>query len=148
MTDSLERIISEMRKFNVSLTLAHQYLAQFDTEQRDALSCCGSAVIFNVDQRDARYLRKDLRGLVEADDLITLDDYQAIGRLANAVIRFRTLEPRKVDSNNAAKRIIERTHQLYCRHVDQVRAESRRRWSVGSQPASLRPGEDADHDTF
>ena len=148
MTDSLERIISEMRKYNVSLTLAHQYLAQFDTEQRDALSCCGSTVIFNVDQRDARYLRKDLRGLVDAEDLTTLDEYQAIARFKSAIIRFRTLEPRKVAPDNAAKRIIERTHQFYCHHVDEVRAASRRRWGVGAQPASLRPGDDADHDTF
>jgi len=48
MTDALEEMIAETRKYRVSLTLAHQFLSQFNQRRADALSATGSTIIFNM----------------------------------------------------------------------------------------------------
>ncbi len=68
VTDALEDLIAETRKFGVSLTLAHQYLNQFDSKKVDALSSVGTTVIMNVDGKDARHLTKDLRESFKYED--------------------------------------------------------------------------------
>jgi hypothetical protein len=67
LTEALEDLIAETRKFGVSLTLAHHYLSQFSTKQADALSSVATTIIMNVDAKDARHLTKDLRQLVQVD---------------------------------------------------------------------------------
>ncbi|MBU0717247.1 MAG: type IV secretion system DNA-binding domain-containing protein [Planctomycetes bacterium] len=64
MTDALDDLIAETRKYRVSLTLAHQYLGQFGPGRADALSSTGSTIIFNVDQRDAGRLTRALSEIV------------------------------------------------------------------------------------
>ncbi len=66
MTDSLEDLIAETRKYKVSLSLAHQYMSQFGKRKTDAFSSVGSTIIFNVYSRDANYLIKDLQNKVKA----------------------------------------------------------------------------------
>jgi len=58
VTDAIEDLIAETRKFNVSLTLAHQYLRQFALQKCDALTTVGSTVLFRLDMHDAQYLLK------------------------------------------------------------------------------------------
>ncbi len=50
----LSEILSEGRKFNLYITVASQYLDQYDRYTREALlSNCGSIYAFNVSERDA-----------------------------------------------------------------------------------------------
>ncbi len=100
ITDAMEDLIAETRKFNVSLTLAHQYMSQFNREKADALSSAGSTVVFNVDTKDAQHLRKDLQGLVDVKDLITLEVGHAIARIGTHVVRLATCMPLDVPEDN------------------------------------------------
>ena len=93
MTDALEDLIAETRKFNVSLNLAHQYMSQFGQRKIDAFSSVGTTVIFNVDERDARYLTKDLRGKVKPEDMFNLEVAEAIARIGTDVVKFRLPPP-------------------------------------------------------
>ena len=150
MTDSLAEIITQARKYKVSLTLAHHYMRQFSTAQADAIASVGSAVVFNVDQRDAAYLTKDMQGLVEAKDLITLEPFQAIARIGGNVVRFRTTRPPAAHVPNYRDEIIRRSHARYYKPTGQVRAELRARsgeWAGmdGPPPPEARERE---HDTF
>ncbi len=138
MTDAMEDLIAETRKFDVSLTVAHQYMSQFTTRKSDALSSVGSTIVFNVDTKDAQHLRKDLRGLVEVEDLITLDIGQAIARIGTHVVRLATHPPLDIQEENCRDLIIARSHAKYCRpaadvqHVVDTRS---RRWQTPlSQP--------------
>ena len=57
LTDSLENLIAETLKYRVSLSIAHQYLSQFNSKKkRDALSTVGSSIIFRVDKSDGDFL--------------------------------------------------------------------------------------------
>jgi len=60
LTDSVENLIAEARKYRVSLNLAHQYLSQFNKQIGDALSTVGTSIVYKVDKRDAGYLAKRL----------------------------------------------------------------------------------------
>jgi hypothetical protein len=81
----------------------------------------GSTILFNVDGEDARHLQKDLRGMVEADDLIRLKKFEAIARIDTEVVRIKTLGPLKVSADNCHEQIIADSHRLYYRPVSEVR---------------------------
>jgi hypothetical protein len=60
-TDAFASILSEARKFRLTLVLAHQYLAQLSDEVRDAvLGNVGSIACFRVGAGDAIALAKEL----------------------------------------------------------------------------------------
>lgn len=121
LTDTLEALIVEMRKCQVSLTLANQYMAQFTPAQADALATMGSTIIFNTDTKDAAYLRKDLQNLVEVEDLITQKVGEAIARIDTHVVRIHTRDARAIPKDNCRDAILARSHRLYCRPIAEVR---------------------------
>ncbi len=58
---TLAQILSEARKFGLSLTLAHQTLGQVDYERmRSALGNIGTKIVFAVDRDDAEIMAKKL----------------------------------------------------------------------------------------
>jgi hypothetical protein len=127
LSDAVEDLIAETRKFNVSLTLAHQYMRQFTAAQRDALYSVGSTVIFNVDTKDAAYLRKDLQEKVDLEELIRLKVGQAIARIGTHIVRFKTRPPLEIPAKHYREEIIARSRARYCRPVAEVRAAVRSR---------------------
>jgi hypothetical protein len=127
MTDALDDVIAEARKYRVSLTLAHQHLSQFGIKKTDALAGVGSTVIFNVD-RDARSLAKILLGKVRSKDLMTLEDYQAIARIGQHVVRIRTYRPPDIAGTGIRDAIIARSRSLYCQPAEVVARMLRERY--------------------
>ena len=115
MTDAMEDLIAETRKFNVSLTLAHQYMSQFSRDKGDALSSVGSTIVFNVDTKDANHLKKDLQGLVDLKDLITLEVGHAVARIGTHVVRLATCMPLSIPKDNCRDLIIAQSRAKYCR---------------------------------
>jgi len=127
LTEALDDLIAETRKFNVGLALAHQYMEQFGHRKVGALSNVGTTIIFNVDARDARYLAKDLRDLAQVEDLVALEQGEAIARIGTEVVRIRTMPPNKIPELNFREEIIAHSRQKYYRPVAEVREEVRRR---------------------
>ena len=120
-TDTLENILAESRKFGVNLTLAHQYLNQFNISQRDALTSVGTTIIFNVDINDARYLVKDLQEKVLPKDLAILETGEAIVRLGTDIIKIKTPKPKIIPAHSFRDRIIQISHENYCKTFNEVR---------------------------
>ena len=141
LTDALEDLLVETRKYACSVNLAHQYISQFGQSKTDALSSVGSTIIFNVDSRDAGYLIKDLRGLVGVDDLTSLEVGNAIARIGTDIVRMITRPPLPIPTPNFRDRIIEESRRKYYRPVDEVKEWIRRRGQRWHQPfAPLIPG--------
>jgi hypothetical protein len=134
LTDTLEDLIAETRKYGVSLSLAHQYMSQFSQRKTDAFSSVGSTIIFNVDSKDAHYLTKDLRGLVEVDDLISLELGNAIARIGTDIVRLETRAPLSIPNPNFRDRIIEESRRKYYKPVHEVQKWIRRRGDRWRQP--------------
>jgi len=66
---SFVTIINELRKFGLFCTLAHQSLAQLDTDAKAAVGNCANKVIFQVNPSDAKELASHFRILEESISL-------------------------------------------------------------------------------
>ena len=84
-TGSFASVLSEARKFGLSLIVAHQYLAQLNAETADAVwGNVGSIVAFQVGSDDAELLAQQLgkyRGQITPENLSGLPNYTAYARL-------------------------------------------------------------------
>ena len=134
VTDTLENIIAEAPKHGVSLTLAHQFLRQFDTKKIDALGTIGTAVVFNVDSRDAGYLSKDFKKKAEVTDFIDLEQGEAIVRCGTEIVKIKTLGPLKEPEKNFRDRIIAESRKKYCMSAPEVRRMIRQRKERANRP--------------
>lgn len=81
-TDSISAILSEARKYKLSLTVAHQFIAQLDERIRDAVfGNVGSMAIFRVGYEDADFLAKQLAPVFETQDIMNIENQHAYVRL-------------------------------------------------------------------
>lgn len=95
-TPSITGMLSELRKFRVSLTLANQYLYQLDTDIRNAvLGNIGTIITFRLGQQDARYFAKEFHPIFGASDLVHLPNYSIYLKL---MIRGRPSPPFSADT--------------------------------------------------
>lgn len=68
--------LSELRKYRVSMILAHQYISQLDPQVRDAvLGNTGTIITFRLGAEDAQMLAKEFSPELSALDLTTLPNY-------------------------------------------------------------------------
>ena len=75
-TLALANMLSELRKYRVGFTLAHQYLHQLGPDIRHAvLGNAGSIISFRVGAEDAPYLVREFQPKFEELDLLQLPNY-------------------------------------------------------------------------
>jgi len=92
VTDSIEVILSEARKYRLSLNMAHQYLAQLETggggksksvNLKDAVfGNVGSIMSYKIGAQDAEYMAKEMAPVFSDQDLINTDKYKAVMKLS------------------------------------------------------------------
>ena len=81
-TDSISSILSEARKYGLSLTMAHQFIAQLTDKIRDAVfGNVGSMVVFRVGVADAEFLVKQFEPTFNQNDLLNIDNLQAYAKI-------------------------------------------------------------------
>lgn len=81
-TSSIPGILSEARKYKLSLTIAHQYLAQVDEKIRDAVfGNVGSMAVFRVGQEDGEFFGKLFEPTFQAQDFTNIENYNAYVRI-------------------------------------------------------------------
>lgn len=77
-TDSIATILSEARKYKLSLTVAHQFIAQLEDKIKDAVfGNVGSIAAFRVGADDAEYLEKQFSPAFTAKDIMNIENYNA-----------------------------------------------------------------------
>jgi hypothetical protein len=77
-TDSIATILSEARKYKLSLTMAHQFIAQLEDNIKDAVfGNVGSIATFRVGADDAEYLEKQFSPVFTAKDIMNIENYNA-----------------------------------------------------------------------
>ena len=77
-TDSIASILSEARKYRLSLNIAHQYISQLEEGIKNAVfGNVGSMAIFRVSSEDAEFLEKRFQPTFKASDIMKLDNYNA-----------------------------------------------------------------------
>ncbi len=81
-TDSISTILSEARKYKLSLTIAHQFIAQLEEGIRDSVfGNVGSLSSFRIGSDDAEYLEKQFSPVFSAKDLMNIDNYNCYLKL-------------------------------------------------------------------
>ncbi|MFZ1988018.1 MAG: TraM recognition domain-containing protein [Minisyncoccia bacterium] len=104
-TDSIPGILSEARKYKLSLTVAHQFLAQIDDKVREAVfGNVGSMAVFRVGEEDAEFFEKQFAPVFSSLDFVNIENRNAYVRiLANGVpqkpFNIKTLELPKGNQN-------------------------------------------------
>jgi len=82
-THSFIKILSEARKYRLSLTLANQYIEQLDEEVRRAIfGNVGTLISFVVGARDAYVLSKEYGEIYTENDLVSLGRYEVVIKLS------------------------------------------------------------------
>jgi hypothetical protein len=77
-TDSISAILSEARKYKLSLNVAHQFIAQLQENIKDAVfGNVGSMAIYRVGADDAEYIEKQLSPVFTAKDIINIENRNA-----------------------------------------------------------------------
>lgn len=81
-TETFAKILSEARKYGLSLTVAHQYVDQLQEEISDAIfGNIGTMVNFAVGPKDAQTLEKEYRPYLDYEDLVNLERYKFVCKL-------------------------------------------------------------------
>jgi hypothetical protein len=136
-TDSISAILSEARKYNLSLNIAHQFIAQLDEGIRDAVfGNVGSMALFRVGADDAKYLETQMSPVFEQQDIMNIENHNAYVRiLAHGVpqkpFSIKVPPPRK-GSLERASYIKKMSASTYGRPYAEVDAEVRRRYGIGT----------------
>ena len=151
-TDTFGEILSEARKYHLSLIMAHQYIAQIwgsgekykqsgKPAIKDAVfGNAGTIMSFKVGAEDAEYLEKEYAPLLSQQDIIGIANYTAYCKLNidNATSRpfdLKTIWDEGYKNQKAAEIIREYSRKKYGRKKKYVDLEIEAR--LGIMPESL-----------
>ena len=119
-TDSFATILSEARKYKLSLIMANQYTSQLSETIRDAIfGNVGSLFSFTVGYDDAVILANQFKEMVTTNDLISLPRFTAYTRM---MINGITSDPFSIKtipleassgSHEQIQKIIKQSRQRY-----------------------------------
>ncbi|MCD6429538.1 type IV secretion system DNA-binding domain-containing protein [bacterium] len=118
-TESFANILSEARKYRLSLVLAHQYIAQMEEKVRDAdFGNVGTLIAFRVGAEDAEYLEKEFAPTFSQEDFVNLPKYNIyiklmIDGIAGRPFSAQTLPPFPKPERNYRQEIIEFSRKQY-----------------------------------
>ena len=121
-TKSFATILSEARKYKLSLIVANQYTSQLDTTIKDAIfGNVGTIFSFTLGYDDAAVMTSQYKEMVSTNDLISLPKYTAYTRLmvdgiSSDPFSMKTLPPYKAEGDIA--------------YIEKIRKQSRQRYAM------------------
>lgn len=127
-TDSIASILSEARKYRLSLNIAHQYITQLEEKIKNAVfGNVGSMAVFRVGTEDATFLEPRFKPQFSVQDITKLDNYNAyINMLVNGQptkpFNIKTLAPEK-GNPDIVDSLKELSYVKYGRDRTEVEAE-------------------------
>ncbi len=91
VTDSIESILSEARKYRLGLVIAHQYLDQLEKESKLSGSVklkgavfgnVGTMMFYKIGPQDAEFCAKEMKPVFSESDLVNLDAFKGCIKLS------------------------------------------------------------------
>ena len=134
-TESFANILSEARKYHLSLIISHQYIAQLPEPVKFAIfGNVGTFVVFRVGAEDAEWLEKEFEPEFMANDLVNLAKYNVylklmIDGMTSKAFSASTLAPYPIPEEDLALTIIEYTRTKYAVPRLQIETEITQEWS-------------------
>lgn len=155
-TESFANILSEARKYHLSLILANQYVTQIDEKVRDAIfGNAGTILSFRVGATDAEFLEKEFDPVFLMNDIVNLPKYHIylklmIDGIAGDAFSAVSLPPIRLDQTEAnAEKVIHVSRERYASDKEEVE-DKIRRWSgllTEEEKAALYSGGSAERRT-
>lgn len=97
-TDSIPGILSEARKYKLSLTVAHQFLSQIEDKTREAVfGNVGNMAVFRVGEEDAEFFSKQFAPVFEALDFVNIENRNAYVKLLIAGVPQKPFDMKTAD---------------------------------------------------
>ena len=127
-TDSFANILSEARKYRLSLILAHQYIGQMEDKVREAVfGNVGTMITFRVGAEDGEFLEKEFSPEFYSTDLVNLSKQNIyvklmIDGLTSRPFSAETLPPATFD-NDYEDEIIESSRSKYGKEKEVIEKE-------------------------
>ncbi len=127
--ESFASILSESRKYNLALTVAHQYIEQMEDEVKAAVfGNVGTMITFRVGATDAEAFEKEFAPYFIMDDIVNLSAYQIYLRLmidgvGSKPFSAHTLDPIQRPAHSHAQAIIAHSRTTYGKPVFEVTEE-------------------------
>jgi hypothetical protein len=128
-TDTFGNILSEARKYKLSLTVAHQYIGQLDEQIRSTVfGNIGTIVSFRVGPEDAGVFAREFSPVFSERDIVNLGVQEIYLKLSiNGEVKdafsARTLTMPPKPEKQFQKEIIANTRSLYCKSRVEVEKE-------------------------
>ncbi|MFA5773425.1 MAG: hypothetical protein WC908_02000 [Candidatus Paceibacterota bacterium] len=77
-TDSIASILSEARKYRLSLTIAHQYITQLEENIKNAVfGNVGSMAVYRLSTEDANFVEQKFKPTFTAADIMKLENFNS-----------------------------------------------------------------------
>ncbi|MAG44649.1 hypothetical protein CL633_02045 [bacterium] len=133
-TESFAGILSEARKYRLSLILGHQYIAQMPEEVRDAVfGNVGTLICFRIGAADAEFLEKEFEPVFTMNDLVNLTKYHVylklmIDGMASRAFSATALPPFERPKEDHVEKIIKVSRERYSRTRQEIE-DKINRWS-------------------
>lgn len=127
--ESFASILSEARKYNLALTVAHQYVEQMTDEVKAAVfGNVGTMIAFRVGATDAEIFEKEFAPYFILDDIVNLSAYQIYLRLmidgvGSRPFSARTLPPIEQPARSFANAVIAHSRSAYGKPIREVEQE-------------------------
>ena len=143
VSGAFPKILSEARKYKLSLTVAHQYISQLDDATRNAVfGNVGTMIVMPLSQKDAAYLGAEL-GAYTSEDVANLspERHEALCRpttMAADTFLFTTLPPPQV-TESFADAVINHTRAEYSTRDTDDEAEEMPAPDAEASPRTKRP---------
>ncbi len=125
-TESFANILSEARKYRLSLILANQYIAQLQEEVRDAIfGNVGTIVSFRVGAADAEELEKEFDPIFLMNDIVNLPKYSIylklmIDGIAGDAFSATTLPPIANNEGDSTDSVVKASRNKYANDIETV----------------------------
>jgi hypothetical protein len=130
--ESFANILSEARKYNLALTVAHQYVEQMTDEVKAAVfGNVGTMITFRVGATDAEIFEKEFAPVFVMDDLVNLSAYQIYLRLmidgqGSKPFSAHTLPAILAPLHSSAQEVIAHSRRAYGKPMREVEEEINR----------------------
>lgn len=112
-TNSISTILSEARKYKLSLNIAHQFIAQLEEGIKNSVfGNVGSIFSFRVGSEDAEFLEKQFAPVFTSKDIMNIDNYNFYAKMlvnGKTTKAFNVLSEKSPEGN---QNVIENLKQL------------------------------------
>jgi len=129
-TKTFDDILSEARKYRISLTVSHQFLGQLSQNARETVfGNVGSMITFRMGADDAAYLAQEFAPRFSGHDIMNLDVRalyvkMSIGGSTPPAFSARTMRvdtPKKTDAEY--QKLVDTSREKYATPIDKVLEE-------------------------